>query len=332
MSKAEACIAYVLAECERKAECDPRGFASTSACASETWTCPDVMFATGSNRTVENLLACAATWKTFSCDAINASDYPACAVGGSLAGDAGCAFSAECAADYCQNASNGCGTCAAPLAPGGDCSLAASACPAGYPCSQTGSRVCAALPDAGAAKGIGSPCTSADTCIAGYTCRESAPDAGDSQCRPLPGGGEPCSSIGDCASTAYCNRQDTCTALPPAGQPCGDDRLAGNPAHCDANSYCNAANQCVAKPGLGQTCGNATLGCADPSTCLCPVGDAGLSAATTLNCATPTCVQILMPGAACGQGSTVCHPSSVCQAGVCVPLDSQGLAAQKCGH
>src|SRR6188768_2746583 len=56
-SPTEACIAYVLAQCLRRQECqgDP-----SQSCFLNASACPDLMFSNGSTRTVSSLKACAA--------------------------------------------------------------------------------------------------------------------------------------------------------------------------------------------------------------------------------------------------------------------------------
>ena len=72
-SLTEACIAYVLAFCDRQATC---GAGSSAGCLASTYQCPDLTDSPGSTRTVAGLQACAKAYDDLPCDQVKLGVLP----------------------------------------------------------------------------------------------------------------------------------------------------------------------------------------------------------------------------------------------------------------
>src|ERR1700722_5539830 len=116
-----ACPAYVIADCDRIADCNcqpPLG-----SCLAAADKCPDYLLSPGASWTRATLASCATTWKTWSCDKAGIGAPPPCSPAGSRAVGDACAFSSQCASRACSVDGDSCGQCVALVAPGGDCSF-----------------------------------------------------------------------------------------------------------------------------------------------------------------------------------------------------------------
>jgi hypothetical protein len=215
ISATSACIAYRAAMAKRIFECTGPAGGGTSA---PDWglNCPDDLFSPGSTRTPEAVAACAETWRTFSCDAVNRYGVPACATAGTRAEGEPCAFGTQCASYHCDvSREQPCGTCA-PAGPklGEACLFAChpgSICVAGRCVAGVPPPLPPRVPD-------GSPCGVYD-CLEDSYC--DAPESGAmaATCRPVPALGQSCYGTTPCPRGAYC-AGSTCAALPRIGELC----------------------------------------------------------------------------------------------------------------
>jgi hypothetical protein len=349
-SKADACVAYTLVECTRRAECTG---GDVGDCWSATEDCPDALFSAGSTRTVAGTLACARAYATFSCDDLRHARVPSCATPGTLEAGATCEFSAQCASLTCVGSP--CGTCAASVAVGQPCVSEGVVCATGSYCGGDGR--CALLAEPSARPGLGDRCASNVDCPDQAFC-STAPPATTGTCVPFPDVGQPCAGALTCR-TGYCDADETCHELPGDGAACGVDASTGRATFCASGLTCSpgaalADGTCIAPRGEGEPCVTAIgavlatscasgLYCdtsAQPATCSAPKGggepcstDAGALAcvqgyecACKDDCAAFWCVHLGLTGDACDDSFHGCHPAFECSDGVCVPRDSQGYA------
>jgi hypothetical protein len=325
-SKTAACIEYATAEFSRLAKC--HGLDDTVP-LSGTSTCPDAAFAPGSTRTVAGLLACAQAWRTFPCDKVLRELLPDCATPGTRAPGESCFAAVQCVSLQCQFGTGTCGKCASTIPQGGDCTVAGAICDLGLRC-MNGSCMPIELPSAPAmpapvvtAKQTGETCAASNECVSGDFCGFDAPQ-NMAHCMPAVPLGQACLLGPSCTAGAFCDASSmTCRALPTAGQPCGD---AGGMQHvcapmlvCDMST--GGVGTCVARPRIGEACPATQVPCADAAAvCTCP----------TPGCSAKQCLRLVAPGEACTNPTVACHPGSPCQAGVCMPIDSQGLFEKAC--
>jgi hypothetical protein len=362
-SLTEACIAYALAVCERGIEC--RGGGTSSNCLSSTLGCPDIVTSPGSTRTVATLQACAAAYRTFSCDALAAGQLPPCVTPGTRQRGEPCAYHSQCASLTCKK-SAGCGVCASIVGEGQDCSapdtdcspelrcdtsqlpvkcvpkLGASSPPAlpgqpcvdscvrNYYCDKGGAKVCVLYPQEGMS------CQKERSCATGSYC-----ELDSLICKALPGKAAACGVDSFTGQAAYCadglvchkstKSMGICETPPVAGQPCLIDPETQMPApnSCGVNTRCDAATMpavCTPLGGPGADCtANGSLDCASGLTCMCPP-----DAPPNQPCATRSCYSLRYAGQRCDEPGSACHPGFACSAGKCVPKDSQGLFAAAC--
>src|SRR5262245_14779821 len=261
-SETEACMAYAAASCRRYDECS--GLTSTEPypCSSS---CPDLMFAPGSTRTVEGLLSCAETHPTRPCEDVLAGRYPACAPAGTRQVGEPCMFATQCQTLACKRSGNGCGTCARIVAENADCTAPDAACDTGFLCT---SGICRR--QSTTIKDFGEPCESfADCDQINGRCNEQG------ICERYPGENESCRAFNKCTSAFYCDDADwICRPSPGEGEPCVSDAASG-PA-CGAGLLCTntgfpVSGTCVTPSmvDVGGDCTSRTTFCVAGATCTC---------------------------------------------------------------
>jgi len=253
----DACIAYVLAVCGRRAECS---LGDSTACIQQSFDCPDMFFSVGTTRTVAGTRACIETYKTFPCAELLAGDLPACVSAGTRAAGQACSFPSQCSSLNCTltRPSTTCGVCATAGPLGADCS-APVVCNDGLRCNTA--NVCETVPPSTAHSAKeGEPCTVSDGCV------DSSLYCSSSQiCTKLPTLGTSCQGAGACAAGSYCDGT-TCAAYPPLGAACAQLNAFGD-GICDPNALCSSG-VCIAKGAPGATCTTSTE-CADGLLCEC---------------------------------------------------------------
>ena len=318
-SPTEACVAYVLAQCQRRQECD--GDPSQS-CFLNASACPDLMFSNGSTRTVSSLKACAAEFATYSCDQLNLGFFPDCSSAGTRAPGQACAFNSQCASLSCDLASTECGQCTSLGDLDADCSAAGITCKPGLFCDRSTKRcatyVYTSPDDPRFAKGMA--CTPRTGCNAGLYC------AANGVCALKPTLGMSCLDAPACGDDSYCALADNfCTALPGFGAPCGVG--LGGDSVCPTGAACwsfDTSSTCMPLGGSGTTC-ERDEHCQAGLSCAC--------ADETTNCAKRSCMTLGLTNAVCGVAGAGCHPSFTCTAGKCQPRASRGLFDTACpGH
>jgi hypothetical protein len=298
---------------------------------------------------VDEAVACIAGAATAACaNAEVGLSSTACRgmVTGTVAPGGACLHNQECANAnaVCQptGATGGCsGVCVI------DCGSAAD-CPTGLACDPS-TRECVAI-----------PCSTTSDCgaDAGLTCDT---DGGFCVDPPLPGAGEPCAALGNCAAGAVCNNFDNiCTELAGSGQMCfgsnscvsglqcailpsGSAECEGPAApgeSCDPTvaSACAGGLQCLTSPSgvtcqpsgfEGQACSGAPGSCACDLLCENITNGAG-------TCLPPALLgescDITVAGS-CAAGLT-CIPDSADSGSTCWPLASLGdscVSLYQCG-
>jgi len=316
-SPTEACIAYVVAQCLRRQECqgDP---SSIQSCLLNASACPDLMFSNGSTRTVSSLKACTAEFATYSCEQLNLGFVPDCTSAGTRAPGQACAFNSQCASLSCDRP-NQCGQCASLGELDADCSGVGMACKPGLSCDRSTKRcatyVYTSPDDPRFAKGMA--CTPQTGCNAGLYC------AATGVCALKPTVGTSCADAPSCGDDSYCALADNfCTALPGFGAPCGMG--TGGDSFCPSGAACwlfDTSWTCMPLGGSGTTC-QLEEQCQAGLSCACADG--------TSDCAKRSCVTLGLTNAVCGVAGAACHPSFTCTAGKCQPRASQGLFDAAC--
>src|SRR5262245_50481453 len=132
LGQTEAWMAYAMATCRRSDECAGRTDPDAYPCSSN---CPDIMFAPGSTRTVDDLLECAAIYPTWPCADVAAERFPPCVTPGTRQVGEPCRFSSQCQSLECNLVGATCGTCARIATGTEDCTLPDVACAPGYLCT-----------------------------------------------------------------------------------------------------------------------------------------------------------------------------------------------------
>jgi len=132
-----ACMDLAMARCTQRSMCSAlpgaagsgasllRTYSDMPTCvAREALACRDGLAAPGTGNSPTKVESCVAAFATYSCQDFFDNNPPAaCAVTGSLAKDAPCAFNGQCQSGYCQGTKNSaCGACAPPPSAGADCS------------------------------------------------------------------------------------------------------------------------------------------------------------------------------------------------------------------
>ena len=322
LSKYAACIAYARAlenrlyrECTGEQPLGPDQHATREA------DCPDLLFADGSNRSVDDVLRCAEQWRTAPCEELLDQRFPDCEPHGQRALGASCMFNVQCSTGRCGGLADAadCKHCVEEAAVGAACTDPAVQCPIDAPCD---GQVCADYgytPPTRAECGEGRPCPDGAHC--------GVVEVGVYECMTLPGVGEPCEGI--CALELFCSSEtDLCEARPSLGQPCPEG-LCTPEAYCRDGLIFDPAPMeqpaiCMARSARGATCipgptedeeGNGF--CALDLVCACDDADEA--------CTSAHCVQELHEGEACDAPFSHCTAGTACAAGVCSGVESQGL-------
>lgn len=245
VTETEACVRYVEGWCEQRVRCGL--YSDFPFCMLRfAGACPDLLFAEGSSRTVEDVLECAETWQSWHC---NVTISPPCAMAGSAALGDPCINGSQCESGTCSGSIllDECGTCLQPKAVG-------EACESGDPCESgatcdTDTHVCTLsdLPEEDpevVPRPAGGICQLLDVCEGGYYCAF-PPEGGTLECVPIPdervGAGAPCSGLtAPCedGTQCYCTDED-CTA-----RRCFSYRKVGESCD-DVAALCHGAATCA---------------------------------------------------------------------------------------
>ena len=334
-AKTAACIEYIRGFCTNLQRCAV-GASGTAfeegviGCLWQTATnCPDVIFSTGSTRTVEGTIACGQDWADFSCSDRERNLVPSCATAGTLPTGAKCISTFQCESRRCTSNGQACDTCHARVGLGETCDDM-RLCEDGYYCA---SGTCAEFPeppDAGAPPAtdaqLGDACDAADAlqCAGKYRCQ--ADDSGSSagHCVAYPRLGQDCSVERSCErGDSYCDASLMCLSLPTDGKPCGKDAWTGQNTWCAAEHFCdNSADPplCRTNPGPGEPCMGA---CAAGLTCMVDKDAVPMGSSR--------CLRPRMPGESCTEASDRCLPgATTCEGGVCALVEWQGLYDSLC--
>ncbi|HXK20784.1 MAG TPA: hypothetical protein VNG33_23395 [Polyangiaceae bacterium] len=314
---ADACIAYALALCKRRGECEGR-LQDAASCLATTFSCPDVVSSLGSTRTVATLQACALAYATFSCDDMLAGKLPDCVTPGTLPRGAPCQYPSQCSTLACKLDGMTCGKCALMVGEQEACTAPDVDCLPEMYCDGT----CVKRPTQGPVGEAGKPCTA--TCVTDYYC-----DPTSKLCVPSPSVGMSCQTQATCVSTAYC-APDTqlCQPLPAKDEPCAPDAtgalvLCGHDLKCD---FSKVPYACAPRGGPGTPCSSPGQDvCASGLTCMCPP-----ETIRGASCTTRACYALSLGNQPCDNVNSQCHPGFTCTAGKCQPLASQGLLQTSC--
>jgi len=324
-----ACVRYFRAQCNRRLVCEG-GAPMADPCSGVTDSCPDVHFSAGSLRTVDGLIACAQAWESHPCPDVFNNRPPACAISGSLADGAPCAFNNQCGGGYCASPGKdpqhpACGTCGQRAPSGGVCQ-AYDSCQYDEECR---SGRCTKLPPSGLP--AGAVCERFGDCLYPNYCLVDAADVTDAggimRCRPLPTLGQPCAGTALCQG-GVCTQARRCEPFPSAGAPCKVD-VTLLAAWCDAASVCDRAAPsgptCRPRSTAGGPCK------ADPRFLERHECAAGLVCyCADSACTAGICAERRQAGDPCGDPAGLCVPGTECRAGRCAPV-WQGILARRCG-
>ncbi|MBX3229081.1 MAG: hypothetical protein KIT84_01985 [Labilithrix sp.] len=270
-----ACLEYMNATCERRAECEKQSAAALEECLESTRNrCPEYFFAPGTTRTIDGMLACAAELRAQSCDDVRGGVLLACQTFGTLEAGAACIEGSQCASGTCNRSpdsdagtASACGTCAGVYAEGQVCTLPAPpgspddglVCPRGQRCDVATKRCVPMKPRPEL------ECSSSRPCAAGSVCKH-MPDERDPSrytCVPRAPIGERCGPGGVCDERAFCNERNdggTCEAAAAIGEDCYVGFLP-----CVEAAHCTGT--CVARLARGEPCAY-TEQCAEGLWCI----------------------------------------------------------------
>jgi hypothetical protein len=316
-SLTEACIAYAVALCERRNECEGTT-QNDASCLNTSYACPDVVTSSGSTRTVAVLQACALAYRTFACDDMLAGKLPDCVTPGTLPQDAPCKYASQCSTLDCKTGGMPCGVCAQMVGEGESCAAPNIDCLPEMTCD---GGQCVKRPTQGPQALPGKPCVG--YCVPDYYCEPTS-----KLCTAYPTAGMSCETLQTCAGTAYCT-PDThmCQPLPGKDEPCGLTPL-GQPTYCGHDLTCDISKTpaiCTPLGAPGADCtGLGQSACQSELRCLCPYGTpAGMPCMQS-------CYAVSLGNQPCDDVTSQCHPGFTCTAGKCVPRDSQGLLPADC--
>jgi len=319
-NKTHACLEYVLGFCEYNARCGG-GPESIIPCFENVMdSCPDVLFAPGSARTVAGTFACADEWRALACEVNN----PECALDGTLPDGEACVTGIQCASRYCTGSPDSCGTCMPTAELGEPCedSLGPQ-CEPGLYCHGT-DRVCVVLtgPVVGGLE-IGEECDPTRSDCYPNLCLSDA--AGAYSCEPYPTLGEDCSRTYSCAyGDSYCDPNHVCMALPAVNQFCGIDASTGAEQWCAEGLVCDLSFVpaiCLATPaapGQGESCDGT---CQAGLTCRC----------TDEACESKTCQWARLAGESCASPEEACLMGE-CVDGTCEVIDKESSFDEVCAE
>jgi hypothetical protein len=278
--------------------------------------CPDLLFAPGSTRTVEGAASCANEWRQLDCGASS----PACATPGTRLAGEDCVSGFQCAAQVCTREEDACGECAMLVGAGEACDYRLGLiCEPGLYCDTTSGGVCAEPDrDPTQALELGEECNPGSGTCYPNDCRADA--QGVHRCQPYPTLGQDCSVRLTCAfGDSYCDLSHVCLEFPDVGEACGVDGFTGAAQWCAEGATCDRTQEpptCVDRPGANEACvGTCQAGLA----CYCD-NDA---------CQTKSCKRLRFPGEACAAPEDVCVVST-CTAGTCIESSGAGLLAELC--
>lgn len=317
-----ACLEYVLGFCESNARCSGNLDGILPCFESSSPACPDVLFAPGSTRTVDDTFACADAWRAHSCDL----PRPECATAGTRADGEACVSAIQCASRYCSGNSVSCGVCEPTAKLGEPCEAGTGAgleCESGLLCHVT-DHVCVGPTDTtGNGLGLGEACDSGGSACHPNACRPD--DAGVYTCQPYPKLGEDCSTTLRCAEgDSYCDTTLVCLELPKMGYFCGVDAATGTAERCAQGLACDTLFYppiCLsppAAPGVGEPCEGT---CQAGLTCRCS-DDA---------CDTKNCLWARFEGESCSGANEACVMGE-CVDGTCVVSEAPSTFAELCGE
>lgn len=326
VTKYQACVQYLNAQCNRSYfECS--GFeAKADPCPEYLALCPDFLFSEGSQLDVPSVLACAERWRTYSCELLSQGFALDCGLApGTRALGEPCYNGRQCESMVCGRGNDAahpdCGACVPVGKLGDPCDDGSFGCPNGYECTGDGCQpsYISNLPD-------GSLCERYGQCYGDSLCFF-APD-GMMRCQPRRKLGEDCSGA-YCEVGLLCGTDSRCAAPgPPAavGELCFPNGCAAD-AWCHGNALPAAEWVCVPSAAAGQPClkhegVNDLIGNC-PKGLFCQCEGSG--------CA-PTCLAMKHEGEACGDALSYCIAGTRCEAGKCVGVELQGLAAAACGQ
>jgi hypothetical protein len=241
-------------DCARKFECMPYA-AETRAFGDDVADCTQQetgyqtrsLTAPGASPSYAGIQACIAQMKTASCQdyldstvGLDPTAMPACSTPtpGSLANGAGCAYSRQCASNFCNSPEGQCGNCAPLVAMGGACNGTTEVCILGLGCSSA-TKTC--VPHGGR----GTTCSADYDCFINLVCDPTTqactdyPDTAGATCIPK---GDAC-SFRQGAGLA-CNTQTDMCETPSqglGGSNCGYGQANGGMLVCDVGFVCNGA-------------------------------------------------------------------------------------------
>lgn len=264
----QACTALATALCDKLGRCSAYYqqyyYGDAKNCVERIkLTCAPYTKLRGSSWTLPRLRACADGYASATCDEYFSPGGPAACrpQPGTLADNAVCANSNQCASGFCSLGVTGCGACLKPGKLGATCGTA-QPCDLGLSCV---SGKCGKEGGPGDSCGTGQPaCRTGMYCKAG-TC--AAQLAGGATC-------DPASTVTECdpAQGLFCDTSRKCVAykLAKAGEACGT--VAGSTVLCAGGGTCSGTGtnrKCVAAALDGQACGPAggNASCQSPASC-----------------------------------------------------------------
>jgi hypothetical protein len=276
LTEVEACRRYVAYSCERRFSCGLGLGQYASGCFDNAQYCPDMMFGTGSTRTIDNVIACAEAWLDLPCEDVAHDRAPACgATRGTRASGESCLFTTQCQSARCTaNLSGGtCGRCVDEAPAGGACG-ASTVCRRDETCTD-GMCVPHALYPAVEPSQFYAPgqvCMYVSSnyggCSLDTRCHPGARTQDDLRCRYRPGPGEPCSAgyLGLCWGNGACLMDRTCA--PVFACPANGPRTCppGNICVC-ADAECTRQS-CDGLRQAGASCAPPIMPCAERLECV----------------------------------------------------------------
>ncbi|HEU5075839.1 MAG TPA: hypothetical protein VFU02_16715, partial [Polyangiaceae bacterium] len=143
--------------------------------------CPDLLFAPGSTRTVDGAFTCADEWRALACDLTT----PECATSGTLADGEACVSGIQCASRRCSGNAASCGSCVPSADRGEACDdTIGPQCAPGLQCHGTDSVCVLATEPSVGGQEIGEECDPTASGCYPHEC--SGDETGAYRCRPYP--------------------------------------------------------------------------------------------------------------------------------------------------
>lgn len=268
------CEAYVSALCARSVECN-----RAINCDRMLAACPDTLFAPGSTRTLDDVIACTPLVRAQSCAEVSGRIEVSCDKPGTRKKGEACAFDNQCESYACAGSDGTCGSCLGLL-------------PQGAPCANAPGFSCG-LNTACYSDGGCTPRAAQPTLSPGDSCPERGADA------------RQCPIDAPCASKTPNSDAGTCITAPSTGA-CLFERLQPYSTLClggTACTYVDAAAPdgiCVTGAPLGYACGGSFPDCAPGGYCTEPTFGG-------------VCAAMKKVGEACTGNRPPCVPGSYCQ-------------------